>query len=531
MKCCLSSSLSHFPLVMSVMSITAAAEAAAWGGCHRCRQPPLPAPGPPMPNPPGTSTRVCPTLQPPLGLCPQHGPRVPWPVSRGPCATETPLPPHARWHRAAQGSRWGETPRPHGSAADGRAAHAGWGLASRHSSPVGPPLGGPQQHRHPPPERGRVPCWGTAPGPPAPRAPPASPCASPAAPGQSWLLGAHTTRPPQLQGSREWLAELVATNWMATTGDLRALGQVLAKTSHIQNLSVARRQGGWYGEDRTIRPAPPRGHTQLGGQLATRVSTVPSTSPVAELPARAGSPRRVTDSLASPSDGDRDPGQGRGSRRSGDLPIPLGTGATEGSGLLPGAPLAAPGWGSPAPRSQGGQLGTPSPPALPGRVHCIPTRPAAPAGQGQPLGDAARVAGEAFGPSRGGSREPRFSRRPERPCQIPPHGGPVPPWRAVGQAGEGATGQGARGDGASGAVQRQARVGVPAGGWGLPGRGQEQRWGSMGSEPPGARWPRGGCWGCWCRQSRGVSSRHPRQSLPSPEMPKGRRRPVLSLRL
>lgn len=51
------------------------------------------------------------------------------------------------------------------------------------------------------------------------------------------------------------------------------------------------------------------------------------------------------------------------------------------------------------------------------------------------------------------------------------------------------------------------------------------------SKPHGPWWPRGGCRGCWRRQRWEVSSWHPWQTLFSPEMPKGRRRPVLSLRL
>ena len=34
----------------------------------------------------------------------------------------------------------------------------------------------------------------------------------------------------------------VAAGWMVTTGDLRALGELWAKISHIQNLSISQRE-------------------------------------------------------------------------------------------------------------------------------------------------------------------------------------------------------------------------------------------------------------------------------------------------
>lgn len=130
-------------------------------------------------------------------------------------------------------------------------ANMGWDLASRHSSPLGNT------------PRGVCSTTGISPqcreGSHAGAQPKGRPPLGASSPGQSWLLRARTTCPASPPAVRLWgtaRRDGAATNWTVTTGDLRAPGQILAKISHIQNLSIGYSQGVWYRTDR----APQSGH-------------------------------------------------------------------------------------------------------------------------------------------------------------------------------------------------------------------------------------------------------------------------------
>lgn len=130
-------------------------------------------------------------------------------------------------------------------------ANMGWDLASRHSSPLGNT------------PRGVCSTTSISPqcreGSHAGAQPKGRPPLGVSSPGQSWLLRARTTCPASPPAVRLWgtaRRDGAATNWTVTTGDLRAPGQILAKISHIQNLSIGYSQGVWYRTDR----APQSGH-------------------------------------------------------------------------------------------------------------------------------------------------------------------------------------------------------------------------------------------------------------------------------
>lgn len=97
MKCCLSSSLSHFPLVMSVMSITAVVQTQQPWMQPRYHRP------------------LCQTLlhAPRDCFAPSAATTLPCIPARillpgmSPCPTRTPLPPGAGWHRDTRGSGQG----------------------------------------------------------------------------------------------------------------------------------------------------------------------------------------------------------------------------------------------------------------------------------------------------------------------------------------------------------------------------------------------------------------------------------------
>lgn len=207
----------------------------------------------------------------------------------------------------------------------------------------------------------------------------------------------------------------------------------------------------------------------------------------------------------------------------------------EGPGLLPVAPSAVPGWMSPS-----------ASPLLV-QVHCIPISPAAQVGQGQPVGENTRAAGgnawlrlpweqgaKAFpvagAAMPGPSPHPSTRHAWERPCTT--MGGCGPGWGGGERAAS--SGRCSKCSHAEASEGQGPCVGLGAA-WPEAGAALgcccPKPLHPTASKPHGPWWPRGGCRGCWRGQRWGVSSWHPWQTLFSPEMPKGRRRPVLSLRL
>jgi len=164
MKCCLSSSLSHFPLVMSVMSITAATQRRQHGvaavgtsspstAAHRAKSSWEQHPALRLSRPAATISPVPPAL---TLLCP------------GRCPAGRPAPhqdPSATPRQTAPSCTGLSRERPRTHTAPWQmdvlpARAATWHPGTAHPWETLP--AGLQQHRHQPPVQGRVPCWGTA---------------------------------------------------------------------------------------------------------------------------------------------------------------------------------------------------------------------------------------------------------------------------------------------------------------------------------------------------------------------------------